>query len=104
MMGLESTATAESIRDRYQHLFDVTDKENGGSFYIQSKVVMAKEAVDLVVEPLPLEDAHLEEEAEEVEEEERAAHGEGGGGDDSENVGGTKKKSSKSKSKSKSKE
>lgn len=30
----------------YEHLFKVNEKKEGGSFYLQSKVVRAKEALD----------------------------------------------------------
>eukprot|EP00088_Acartia_fossae_P013949 TRINITY_DN1739_c0_g1_i2.p1 TRINITY_DN1739_c0_g1~~TRINITY_DN1739_c0_g1_i2.p1 ORF type:complete len:125 (-),score=18.82 TRINITY_DN1739_c0_g1_i2:556-930(-) len=36
----------EEVEKQYQHLFDVNDKSKGGSFYIQSKVVRAKERID----------------------------------------------------------
>jgi len=37
---------AESIQKNYDHLFEVNDKSKGGSLYIQSKVVRAKERLD----------------------------------------------------------
>lgn len=36
----------EEIEKNYKHLFEVNDKSNGGSFYIQSKIFRAKERVD----------------------------------------------------------
>jgi import inner membrane translocase subunit TIM16 len=36
----------ESLQKNYEHLFEVNDKAKGGSFYIQSKVVRAKERLD----------------------------------------------------------
>ncbi|KAG9264547.1 mitochondrial import inner membrane translocase subunit TIM16 [Astyanax mexicanus] len=41
-----STLTPEEIQKNYEHLFKVNDKEVGGSFYLQSKVVRAKERLD----------------------------------------------------------
>ncbi|XP_049416557.1 mitochondrial import inner membrane translocase subunit tim16 [Epinephelus fuscoguttatus] len=41
-----STLTPEEIQKNYEHLFKVNDKSVGGSFYIQSKVVRAKERLD----------------------------------------------------------
>ncbi|KAK5856285.1 hypothetical protein PBY51_007893 [Eleginops maclovinus] len=41
-----STLTPEDIQKNYDHLFKVNDKTVGGSFYIQSKVVRAKERLD----------------------------------------------------------
>ena len=37
---------AESVQQKYEHLFNVNDKAKGGSFYIQSKVFRAKERID----------------------------------------------------------
>ncbi|XP_075222959.1 mitochondrial import inner membrane translocase subunit Tim16 [Lycorma delicatula] len=36
----------EKIKVNYEHLFNVNDKLKGGSFYLQSKVVRAKERLD----------------------------------------------------------
>lgn len=36
----------EEILKKYEHLFNVNDKSKGGSFYLQSKVVRAKERLD----------------------------------------------------------
>uniref|UniRef100_A0A3P8SCZ0 Presequence translocase associated motor 16 n=1 Tax=Amphiprion percula TaxID=161767 RepID=A0A3P8SCZ0_AMPPE len=41
-----STLTPEEIQQNYDHLFKVNDKSVGGSFYLQSKVVQAKERLD----------------------------------------------------------
>ncbi|KAL6102929.1 pam16 [Pungitius sinensis] len=41
-----SELTPEAIQKNYEHLFKVNDKSVGGSFYIQSKVVRAKERLD----------------------------------------------------------
>ncbi|KAJ8254183.1 hypothetical protein COCON_G00207950 [Conger conger] len=38
-----STLSPEEIQQSYEHLFKVNDKTVGGSFYLQSKVVRAKE-------------------------------------------------------------
>ncbi|CAI9532127.1 unnamed protein product [Staurois parvus] len=40
----------EEIQKNYDHLFKVNDKDVGGSFYLQSKVVRAKERLDLELE------------------------------------------------------
>lgn len=43
-----SNLDKEEITKRYEHLFKVNDKTTGcGSFYLQSKVVRAKERLDL---------------------------------------------------------
>merc|ERR1711893_38396 len=36
----------EKLFKNYEHLFEVNDKSKGGSFYLQSKVVRAKERID----------------------------------------------------------
>ncbi|CAH2095483.1 unnamed protein product [Euphydryas editha] len=36
----------EKIKYNYEHLFSVNDKAKGGSFYLQSKIVRAKERID----------------------------------------------------------
>ncbi|XP_036445908.1 mitochondrial import inner membrane translocase subunit tim16-like isoform X2 [Colossoma macropomum] len=41
-----STLKPEEIQKNYEHLFKVNDKAVGGSFYLQSKVVRAKERLD----------------------------------------------------------
>ncbi|XP_013865541.1 mitochondrial import inner membrane translocase subunit TIM16 isoform X2 [Austrofundulus limnaeus] len=41
-----STLSPEEIQKNYDHLFKVNDKAVGGSFYLQSKVVRAKERLD----------------------------------------------------------
>jgi hypothetical protein len=37
----------ELIDKKYEHLFHVNEKAQGGSFYIQSKVYRAKERLDM---------------------------------------------------------
>ncbi|XP_067859679.1 mitochondrial import inner membrane translocase subunit tim16 [Heptranchias perlo] len=44
---------SEDIQQNYEHLFKVNDKSVGGSFYLQSKVVRAKERLE--------EELHIEE-------------------------------------------
>ncbi|KAK2829221.1 hypothetical protein Q7C36_017211 [Tachysurus vachellii] len=41
-----ATLNPEEIQKNYEHLFKVNDKTVGGSFYLQSKVVRAKERLD----------------------------------------------------------
>ncbi|KAM4697333.1 mitochondrial import inner membrane translocase subunit TIM16 [Rhinophrynus dorsalis] len=41
-----SKLTPEEIQKNFDHLFKVNDKAVGGSFYLQSKVVRAKERLD----------------------------------------------------------
>lgn len=42
----------ELINKNYDHLFKVNEKSSGGSFYLQSKVVRAKERLDAELEAL----------------------------------------------------
>ncbi|XP_048408324.1 mitochondrial import inner membrane translocase subunit tim16 [Stegostoma tigrinum] len=41
-----TTLNTKEIQQNYEHLFKVNDKSVGGSFYLQSKVVRAKERLD----------------------------------------------------------
>ncbi|XP_060757401.1 coronin-7 isoform X2 [Neoarius graeffei] len=41
-----STLNPEEIQKKYEHLFKVNDRAVGGSFYLQSKVLRAKERLD----------------------------------------------------------
>lgn len=40
---------SEQIQKNYSHLFNVNDKSKGGSFYLQSKIVRAKERIDVEI-------------------------------------------------------
>ena len=46
ILNVDSKLSPEDIQKNYQHLFQVNDKKNGGSFYLQSKVFRAKERID----------------------------------------------------------
>ncbi|XP_023949205.1 mitochondrial import inner membrane translocase subunit Tim16 [Bicyclus anynana] len=37
---------AQKVKNNYEHLFSVNEKAKGGSFYLQSKIVRAKERID----------------------------------------------------------
>ena len=39
----------ESVSERFKRLFDVNEPKKGGSFYIQSKVLRARERIELEV-------------------------------------------------------
>lgn len=45
-----SKLTKEEIEERYEFMFKANDRERGGSFYLQSKVVRAKERLDRELE------------------------------------------------------
>lgn len=38
---------SDKAKKNYEHLFNVNDKSKGGSFYLQSKIVRAKERLDV---------------------------------------------------------
>ncbi|CAK1545478.1 unnamed protein product [Leptosia nina] len=39
----------EKLKNNYEHLFSVNEKAKGGSFYLQSKIVRAKERLDIEI-------------------------------------------------------
>ena len=45
-------AAAEEVMERYKRLFDANDPQKGGSFYLQSKIVRAKERMERELGPL----------------------------------------------------
>ncbi|XP_028267215.1 mitochondrial import inner membrane translocase subunit TIM16-like isoform X2 [Parambassis ranga] len=57
-----STLNPEDIQKNYEHLFKVNDKSLGGSFYLQSKVVRAKERLD---EELNIQSQHPQQQSQE---------------------------------------
>jgi import inner membrane translocase subunit TIM16 len=46
ILNVEKKLDAKEILEKYEHLFNVNEKAKGGSFYLQSKVVRAKERLD----------------------------------------------------------
>ncbi|XP_060607125.1 mitochondrial import inner membrane translocase subunit Tim16-like [Ruditapes philippinarum] len=49
ILNVSDITDAEGVQSNYDHLFKVNDKAKGGSFYLQSKVVRAKERIDTEV-------------------------------------------------------
>ncbi|XP_060070152.1 mitochondrial import inner membrane translocase subunit TIM16-like [Ylistrum balloti] len=47
ILNVSELDSNEAIQKSYDHLFKVNDKSVGGSFYLQSKVVRAKERLDM---------------------------------------------------------
>lgn len=45
-------ANIEEVLERYKRLFDANDPQKGGSFYLQSKIVRAKERFEREVGPV----------------------------------------------------
>jgi len=39
----------ESVLERFKRLFDQNDPNNGGSFYLQSKILRARERIEMEV-------------------------------------------------------
>ena len=54
-------ADMEEVMDRFKRLFDANDPQKGGSFYLQSKVLRARERIESEVRPM------MEKEAQEAE-------------------------------------
>ncbi|XP_067663887.1 mitochondrial import inner membrane translocase subunit Tim16-like [Haliotis asinina] len=47
ILNVSEITDKELIQSKYDHLFNVNEKSKGGSFYIQSKVIRAKERIDM---------------------------------------------------------
>ncbi|KAG0233532.1 hypothetical protein BGW42_007367 [Actinomortierella wolfii] len=47
ILNITKDADLAKLSKNYEHLFKVNDKASGGSFYLQSKVVRAKERVEM---------------------------------------------------------
>ncbi|CAG0887108.1 unnamed protein product [Cyprideis torosa] len=52
ILNVEDTRDPSEILERYNHLFKVNEKAAGGSFYLQSKVVRARERIEEEMGPL----------------------------------------------------
>ena len=48
----DTNATIEPVMERFKRLFDANDPKKGGSFYLQSKVLRARERIELEVQEL----------------------------------------------------
>jgi len=46
ILNVDNIKDIENLTKNYEHLFNINDKKHGGSFYLQSKVVRAKERID----------------------------------------------------------
>ncbi|KAJ1725558.1 mitochondrial import inner membrane translocase subunit TIM16 [Coemansia erecta] len=47
ILNLEDMNSAEELTKKYEHLFDANDPKKGGSFYLQSKIVRARERIEM---------------------------------------------------------
>lgn len=54
-------ANMEEVMDRFKRLFDANEPSKGGSFYLQSKILRARERIESEVRP------HMEKAAQEAE-------------------------------------
>ncbi|XP_003388058.1 PREDICTED: mitochondrial import inner membrane translocase subunit tim16-like [Amphimedon queenslandica] len=50
ILSVDDLENLEAIRKNYEHLFKANDKSQGGSFYLQSKVVRAKERIEYEID------------------------------------------------------
>lgn len=57
-------ADMEQVMERFKRLFDANDPEKGGSFYLQSKIVRARERLEAEIRP-KMEQKQAEEEVKE---------------------------------------
>ena len=46
ILNVKKELNSGEVEKSFKHLFEVNKKEKGGSFYLQSKVVRAKERID----------------------------------------------------------
>jgi import inner membrane translocase subunit TIM16 len=44
--GKMGTIEAEQVTERFKRLFDLNDPQKGGSFYLQSKILRARERIE----------------------------------------------------------
>lgn len=51
----------EEVMDRFKRLFDANDPQKGGSFYLQSKILRARERIEAEVRPTQEKMAHEQE-------------------------------------------
>lgn len=45
----QGAANLTKVHEQFKRLFDINDPKNGGSFYLQSKVLRARERIELEV-------------------------------------------------------
>ena len=59
-----ASANMEEVMERFKRLFDANNPEKGGSFYLQSKIVRARERIEAEIRP-KMEEKQAEEEVKE---------------------------------------
>jgi len=50
ILDVKALENREEIEERFNHLFKINERENGGTLYLQSKVFRAKERIDAELE------------------------------------------------------
>ncbi|KAI0226941.1 Mitochondrial import inner membrane translocase subunit tim16 [Lamellibrachia satsuma] len=73
ILNLDKSGDIERIQKNFQHLFEINDKSKGGSFYLQSKVVRAKERLDQEIQE-PQEETQKKSEKDEPKDESSQSH------------------------------
>ncbi|VDO00842.1 unnamed protein product [Rodentolepis nana] len=53
ILNVSDIYNTEEVNKRYDHLFTINDKKNGGSLYLQSKIFRAKERIDEELQAQP---------------------------------------------------
>lgn len=46
ILDVKAPLNSEEVEKRFKHLFEVNEKTNGGSFYLQSKIYCSKQRID----------------------------------------------------------
>ncbi|CAG9530213.1 unnamed protein product [Cercopithifilaria johnstoni] len=46
ILNVQDPLRPKEVEENYRHLFDINDKNKGGSLYLQSKIYRAKERID----------------------------------------------------------
>lgn len=54
-------ASVGQVMERFKRLFDLNDPQNGGSFYLQSKILRARERIEMEVRQAEQKTAHEKE-------------------------------------------
>lgn len=54
-------ADIEQVMERFKKLFDMNDPQKGGSFYLQSKILRARERIEMEVRQAERQAAHEKE-------------------------------------------
>ena len=53
----DGKANAEEVMERFKKLFDANEPKQGGSFYLQSKVLRARERIEAEIRPIQEQEA-----------------------------------------------